>query len=315
MKKKFLLMLIALALALIVKQPTTSAEQAAAEQYRQMFKSGNFYVEYQSFDMYLPVKLPSLGLFSGLNPAWNARYKQQMTIYKQQNKSSNSLLPFGKFGLFGGKNNFNFIAGQNGKRIKSNLKSKIPDVMYQDGKYYRYWTDLSRKNKTFQKMIVLQENMLNSPFLDPDQEWQNIKSDLALPEELAVFYWDEPYRKDSIKSLAPQYNGSSTRTINKQDYECDQYVSYISSLANTNIAMEAYNMLYQNGKLVKIQKYFIRNGKETLVSEMDIKTITSQVPESAFTIKKKVKVYAANIGDMNDLLEKEEVVETIGGSK
>ena len=27
----------------------SSAEQAAAEQYRQMFKSGNFYVEYQMF--------------------------------------------------------------------------------------------------------------------------------------------------------------------------------------------------------------------------------------------------------------------------
>ncbi len=288
----------------LISSSTVSAEQAAAEQYRQMFKNGNFYVEYKLTEFYPKINF---------NTPFESITKQlrEQRVYESDQS--------GWGWLFGHKHedNFKFIAGQNGKRIKSTLKSKFPAAMYQDGKYYRCWIDFSvkpKKNKYPQKMIVLSESEINSPFLNPYQQWKDIKKDLSLPEELAVFYWDEPYRKDLDKTSAPKYNGSSTRTIDKQDYECDQYVSYISSLTNSNIAMEAYNMLYQNGQLVKIQKYFIRNGKETLVSEMDIKTISSQVPESAFAIKKKVKVYAGNIGDMNDLLEKEVLVETMGGN-
>ena len=49
MKKFLLLVLILTAITL-----PANAEQPAAEEYRQMFRSGNFYVEYQ---MFLPTKV------------------------------------------------------------------------------------------------------------------------------------------------------------------------------------------------------------------------------------------------------------------
>ena len=136
-----------------------------------------------------------------------------------------------------------------------------------------------------------------------------------MPDELAIFYWDDPYRDNSVNTSAPTYNGSSKRTINKKEYDCDQYVRHISTLANTNIALEAYNMLYYNGQLVKIQTYFVRDGKEYLIREIDIKSITSEVPEKAFRIKKKIKLYEAHKGDMSDLLEQYTQVGQIGGDK
>ena len=48
MVKKFLASAVA-AMIIIITPPPVSAEQAAAEQYRQMFRNGNFYVECQLF--------------------------------------------------------------------------------------------------------------------------------------------------------------------------------------------------------------------------------------------------------------------------
>lgn len=260
-----------------------SAEQAAAEQYRQMFKNGTFYVEYRVEK--------------------NKTFYDGVPIY-----------------FFSGRNGVEIIAAKNGKRIRTLKNAKQPDVLYQNGKYYRFLTNFMGSFKGISikdhiKVIALSEDELNAPYLDPNEGWQFIRRDLSLPEEIAVFYWDDVYRDNYSNSFAPKYNGSSKRTIGKKEYDCDQYVNYIASLANTNIAIEAYNMLYDKGQLIKIQKYFIRDGKEYLIRELNIKSITSQVPEKIINFNKKYKVYAAHKGDMNDLLEKSEQIEEIGGSK
>ena len=74
-------------------------------------------------------------------------------------------------------------------------------------------------------------------------------------------------------------------------------------------------MLYENGQLAIIQKYFLRNGEEMMINTMTIKVITSDVPVDAFAIKKKIKVYAADKGTMSDLIRQPALVEEIGGSK
>ena len=86
-------------------------------------------------------------------------------------------------------------------------------------------------------------------------------------------------------------------------------------MAGTIIAQEAYNMLYENDKLVMIQKYLLRDGKEKLVRTTKIGTITSEVPEEFFKINQKCKIYAAGTGDMNELIDKKVIVEEIGGKE
>ena len=318
MRKKFLRWLKEAALgaasvlaALTISTAEVSAEQAAAEQYRQMFRSGNFYVEYETWFEY---------------QLWGSTHK---TTYGSQ-----------------------VIAGKNGNRVKysSGLASlvdnrltmgfttslsrskklkKYPDSMYKNGNYYHFFQldatamlnvpntvkSVASQNKKKPFALALPEDQLDSPTVNPEEQWDIIKRSLALPDELLIFYWDDPFFTNPIKQNAPYFNGSSKRTLDNVEYDCDQYILGIKTLAGTDIAQVAYNALYSDGKLAMIQRYFLRDGKETLEYTMKIINITPQVPDTAFNIQQKINVYSASTGDMNDLLERLELIETWGGKK
>ena len=282
MCKGAILALVLALLGLTISTAEVSAEQAAAEQYRQMFRSGNFYVEYETYDF-----------FRG---TWGSEHRMKYN---------------------------HVLAGKNGNRVvKTKLNEKVPAVLYQDGKYYSFYRHTKQdvigfvptSNTSFTALVLPKEE-LHSPNLNPDEDWDKMRHYLALPDELAVFYWNDPFRDNEVNIEAPHFNGSSTRTVDKKDYDCDQYTIDIKSTAGTTLAQWAYNMLYENGKLVRIQKYFLRDGQESLIEELNIKTLTDQVPDTAFTIKKKFKVYAADTGTMSDLIEQPALVEEIGGKK
>ena len=209
--------------------------------------------------------------------------------------------------------------------IEETLRVKhFPDFMYKNGKYYQFFSENrailagitfpKSKNKAKLSALVLPEDKLNSPNLKYAENWDLVESKLSLPDELAIFYWNDKFHANPF-GLTPYYNGSSTRTIEDKDYECDQYLIDIKSMAGTNMAQEAYNMIYENGQLVMTQKYLILDGKEILIRTIKISALTSDVPEDAFTIGPKCNVYAAGTGDMNDLMERSILVEEIGGDK
>ena len=271
MKNFLLLVLILSAVTLPVR-----AEQPAAEEYRQMFRSGNFYVEYQATGYLAHMK------------------KHRGRAIK---------------------------AGRNGERVtKADVKNKYPDALYRDGKYYRFFVSkeessniiIGSTTNTLRHAFVLDESRLHDPNLDPDEKWRSVRGELALPDELAVFCWDEPFRNNF--TAAPVYVESSKLTIDKKEYDCDRYVADIKSLAGTVIAQEAYNMLYDGGKLVRVQKYFLRDGKEFLNSDLIVHTISAQAPDEAFAVKRKFKLYEARKGDMNDLINQLEQIGEIGGA-
>lgn len=196
------------------------------------------------------------------------------------------------------------------------------DVLYKNGKYYRFTIALVYKGGLFGmdsstrgkaknlKAIVLDEKNINLNFLNPNEEWEFVRSDLALPDELAIFYWNEPMRDNPLNLPAPIFIGSSEKYFNDKNYDCDQYSIDIKNLAGNTIAKNIYNLLYNNGKLELIQTYFQRGEILKLIREVEIKKITSEVPESLFTTNKKVNVYAAKIGDIGDLLDNPVFLET-----
>lgn len=262
-------------------------------------------------------------MFTGINSQIPKTFQR---ISKKVNPVKSNTTIFG--GLIGfsnpfknnkvSKTDFQILASKNGVRVyRENAKAKNPEVFYKDGKYYNYFKDPveGKQNKTKRRMLILSEEELNSAVLEPQEGWQDIRTELALPDELAIFYWNEPYREQDSGWGEPVYNGSSTREINKKNYDCDQYISDVKSLAGTVIAQEVYNALYENGKLVMVQKYFLRDGKEKLIETVNIKTITSQFPDTAFAIDKKTKVYNPRNGDMNDLLNEYQEIGEIGGKK
>ena len=93
-----------------------SAEQPAAEQYRQMFASGNFYVEYHV--------MGTRFLTHSESPC-----ADMSVVMKSERK------PFRI--LYNPKKQFHIIhAGHNGERIsKTGIKDKYPDALYRGGKY------------------------------------------------------------------------------------------------------------------------------------------------------------------------------------
>lgn len=292
MKKFLILTLLLSALTLPV-----NAEQLAAEQYRQMFASGNFFVEYEVVDK------------SG---QWikSDGFSSQMTysrVVRDVKKRRNEIR-----------------AGLNGRRIakSGSIKDKYPKALYRDGKYYKFTKMEEESSNIFfgasksllRNAYVLEEDKLYSPTLDPDDSWQTVRENLALPEIFCVLFPNDPMNDAAQFFPKPIFNGTSKRTIDKKEYDCDQYINDIKSLAGTVIAQEAYNMLYDGGKLVRIQKYLLRDGKELLINDLVIKEISAKVPAEAFNIQKKFKLYDARNGDMNDLLDKLEQIGEIGGN-
>ena len=85
MVKKLLSVFVMLMIAAISLLPTSakvSAEQAAAEQYRQMFRSGNFYVEYQISEKYKPkTKVNRYGLYEAYLDSTGGKNKISIYLY------------------------------------------------------------------------------------------------------------------------------------------------------------------------------------------------------------------------------------------
>lgn len=316
MRKFLILTLLLTALTL-----PASAEQPAAEEYRQMFRSGNFYVECQMFrpgvgggwiiggDKFSSVKM----VFAGQNGRRMYRATSAGTMNSNVSRDGFDSINRSLLNVYSTPN-------QRAFQHEDFKTKKWPDVMYKDGKYYRFstsglalrgissWMGCSKDVSA----VVLSEKDLNLPTLNPYDEWNFIREDLSLPDELAIFYWDEPFRDNF--TAAPKYNGSSRRTVDDKEYDCDQYLTEIKSVSGSVIAQEAYNALYDGGKLVRVQRYILYDGKEIYVQELVVKNLTATVPKEAFAIGKAIKVYAADKGDMKDLLEQPELVETLGGN-
>ncbi len=256
MSKKIL---VAAVLALGMFSGSAGAEQAAADTYRQIFQSEEFYVEYE--DNYA------------------------VRIVAQKAGKRLTRMNYGNWGIFGGG-------------------SKYPEVMYKDGKYYQF---LSAG-----KAIVCEQSRLADENLDPRQGWNGIGQKLALPLELAVFYWNDPYREKKLDFEAPKETWSGKKTLGKIEYDCDRYASRVYS-ASSGESWYIYEMLYDKGALKKIYSYVKKGEEEYPVNKLDIKKIGSKWPDNLFKIDAKTKVCAAGTGDMNDLLEQPVVVGVMEG--
>ena len=323
--------------------PPVSAEQAAAETYRQMFKDGNFCVTYRMKTAGMLSRYFSFVTLAGKD----GKRMQRKTVGDDAVNS----------GLFGRKS-VSLSAGYGDKYLdvtevsiiyagfNPNARTKNlftntekvdlnaiqtnnlsdnkdwPDVLYKDGKYYRFGIanvhsgglfglDSSKRGKVdILNAKVLDEKNINSIALNSNEEWEFIRSDLALPDELAIFYWEDPMRNNLLNLPAPTFSGTSEKSISGKKYICDTYTRDIKNLAGGVIAQNVYDALYFEGKLELIQTYFLRAGKKILIREVEIKNITAEVPDELFTTNKKVNVYAAEIGDINDLLDNNSLVET-----
>lgn len=175
-------------------------------------------------------------------------------------------------------------------------EAKNPEVLYKDGKYYHF-VERSKAN-------VCDAKDIDNENLDPRQGWNIISQKLALPDELAVFCWNDAFRLKTPAIAAPTFKESFTKHFKGKDYDCDRYTCDIKTIAGGDAAYIVYDMLYRDGNLFRAESYILRNGQTYPINALDLNKIQAEIPEDTFKIQKNTRIYATGIGDINDLLEK-----------
>ena len=182
---------------------------------------------------------------------------------------------------------------------------KHPEVLHKDGKYYQFTEE--------DKVKVCEDDKLDAENLNPREGWGDIGRKLALPMELSVFFWEDPYRAGATALEMPKELWSGKKTVGDKEYDCDRYASRIPSATGGEEALYIYEMLYLDGGLKKICSYVKKGEEEYPVNTLEIKKIEGTVPDGLFKIGKKTKIYEAGMGDMNDLLEQPAQIGTMEG--
>ena len=259
MKKFFTIML----MLMLVAATKVSAEQEKADEYRKIFSSDTFYVEYDDKNV------------------------KQILAEKNGQRMSRTTLG-GRYATIVSVLNPIAAMFQSGS-------TKYPEFLHSNGKYYKF------AEKDYATMI--EEDRLDDENLNPKEGWSAINKNLSLPDELAVFNWKDKYHVVSKSISEPVYATSMKKVVNGTTYDCDRYASTIKMASGRKEAMLVFDMLYQNGELVIAQSAIFANDKEYEVNKLIIKKISNKVPDNEFKVYEKAKVYSAGQGDMNDLLE------------
>lgn len=180
-------------------------------------------------------------------------------------------------------------------------KRSYPDTLYREGKFYKF--------EAKKKATVADETQLDDQNLDPKAGWNTVRYTLALPDEFLPICPDDYFRPDSAALGQAVYDGAGKRTIAKREYTSDKYVLPLKSQAGSTLAEINYYYCYGEKGLAYIEKIIVNKGREYVISRVKIKELTADVPVEAFTIPAGCKIYAAGIGDMDDLLNKPALVE------
>ena len=131
---------------------------------------------------------------------------------------------------------------------------------------------------------------------------------------MSVLCWNSIYHYNPLNKPAPKFSGSSKKTVNNEEFDCDRYIEDVYNVDGEMIHQRAFDLLYDaSGNLKCAQKISLYKGKESVLTEILINVFTSEVPATAFEIQKQIKVYPADIGGMQDLLESPESIGEIGG--
>ena len=279
MKRKLLSATLALSI-LATSMGTAFAENPKAEEYRKMFASGTYYIDY---DMNDSVR-KALAVNDG------KRMDYTILMVKNSFLVTNALAMINP--LLG-------VASMFSKNVK-----RDPTAFYQDGKYYQF---IGKKEARVATPAELQDENL-----DPTEAWSSVPLRLALPEGLVVLAPNDPFNKIANYTV-PAFVESGTITDGKNTFDYDTYKVPVTGATGNVLADKIFYLYYdnKNGELKRVITRFKEPGDsmEQTISEFKIRTITNELPEFALKIPGGTKVYAAGLGDMDDLLDRNVLIE------
>lgn len=254
---------------------TAFAEQPKIQDYKNILNSGKYYVEYELDNVEKILAVEN-------------HKRMDYTIYK---KGGNMALA----GL--GLINPVFALGA---LIKT--QDKVPTALYQEGKFYQF---LSKR-----KAIMAIWNQLNDPNLDPTEGWSTIKQRLALPEELAILAPNEEYNQLLNGETPAKLIESGEALVNGKPQVYDKYLTTIINRKGKVVIEKTYFFYYVKGELSTVKSFIqAANDIERPYRTLKLKKISAEIPENALKIPEGCKVYAAGVGDMDDLIDNPALVE------
>lgn len=255
---------LAVALGIFLTASNVSAEQPKAQEYREILSSEKFYVEYDD------------------------KYVKRIIVEEDGRRMSRIALNSNKKNLV---DTLNPIA-----KLFEGGFSKYPDFMYYQDKYYKF----SEKDTA----LMVRADQLDDVNLNPNEGWSLIHKELALPDELAVFNWNDKHHKVTDKIAAPTFANTIKKVIGNKEYTCDRYEAEVKNSRGEKEATIIFDMCYNDkGDLAFVQSAIFANGRDYGINQIEIKKILREIPKGEIILDKKAKIYAAGVGDMNDLLE------------
>ena len=250
-------------LMILLTSEICSAEQPKAQEYREILSSGNFYVEYDDNNV------------KRIIAQENGRRMSRTTLGGTYRAIVSLLNPLGN--------------------MFANAAEKFPEFMYADGKFYKFLEkDIA---------LIVDENQLDDENLNPAEGWSTIHQSLSLPNELAIFNWNDKFHKVPEALSEPIFIESTKKIVNGKEFDCDRYESKITNAAGGESATITFELCYSAGELILAQSSLSANGKDYEINKLIVKKILSSVPSGEFKLSGKEKVHSAGFGDMNDLLE------------
>ena len=328
MKMKKIILSIAMMLAC---SSAVSAEQPAAEQYREILQSGHYNVEYslRSYNSQASRAKPgkddpkeitgrmivpptakvsrgnkvSLDIFSGKYEFLGTGIdyivindnNRRIKKWRRKTPAKNASIPFVPIPI----------------KVKDASTFTEPVLMYKDGKYYRFscgdnaMAVMHEKQDKDITAVVLPEGDLHSPELDPAEGWYTIRMQLSLPDEFAPFVGSDSFRDSDNPLPAVTLTSSYKTEVGKEQYDCDVYEAQDGAV---------YYALYKEGELKLVQKFVNKDGEDKLTEELFVRKISQEVPENAFVFEKEIPLYGAGMGDANDFLGIPVKVGVLGGA-
>lgn len=266
MKKKILAAGLGLSLLMGTMGTAFAEENAKANEYRQITAGGAYHITYKN----------SYGLQA---IAVNGKDRVACITYPPKDAGLLGAIPY--IGIL-----FSLQAMSSG--------GLSPTACYLDGKYYQF---LGKK-----EVRVATESEITDPNIDPMENWDSVKTRLAIPMELRMFAQNDNF--DGKEVNAPVYVESGVEKGKKGERPYDKYVKQIKNDRGQVLSEDIYYVYYKDDKLDKIRTTMKKqDGQEVKIREITVTEFEAAIPKKMQGLPGECKIYKAGLGDMDDLLD------------
>lgn len=286
MKMKKILAVLAASMAMAA---TASAEQPEAQTYRDLLQNDDYCIRYQL----------------------DGRTKYLVAKRGEQACLGQSVMVHNK-AKGGGSSLFGAVIAI---ATAMSQREEWMTLAYKDEKgYYRRF--FGRIEDGAPKAVYyrfLPKERAGDPALDPEEHWGWVTQDaFRYSDALDVLDW----KQNQAPSLTePVFSTTMQKTIDKESYTCDRYLSSVKTAAGTEDGQVAYDLLYQDGTLKRAQQSYIDAAKKEKVLA-DVKIISiDRAKDADFKVIEKGKIYKAGTGDLDDMIDSLKELGEVGTEK